>query len=72
MGRITSPTKKPIKCNNTLKAMTRDRRFEILGYCKDWQDLFNDMTLKDCFFALYDDRMIKATELDYLIDWMTL
>ena len=52
--------------------MTRDRRFEILEYCKDWQNMFSDMTLKDCFFALYDDRMIKASELDYLIDWMTL
>ena len=30
------------------------------------------MRIKDCFFALYDDRMITGTELDYLIDWMTL
>ena len=52
--------------------MTRNRRFEILGYCKDWQKLFPDMTYKDCFFTLYDDRMITGRELDYLMDWITL
>lgn len=48
------------------------RRKEILSYCKDWQGLFPDMSIKDCFFACYDDRMISGKELDYLIDWMTL
>ena len=52
--------------------MTRERRFEILGYCKDWQETINTMSLKDCFFALYDDRMITGNELDYLMDWMTI
>ena len=52
--------------------MYRTRRLEILDYCKDWQDTFNDMSLKDCFFALYDDKMISSKEMDYLIDWMTL
>mgnify|MGYP000895381901 FL=1 len=52
--------------------MDRLRRLEILSYCKDWQDTFNDMTIKDCFFSLYDDRMISGKELDYLIEWMTL
>ena len=52
--------------------MDRTRRLEILGYCKDWQNTFNDMSIKDCFFALYDDRMITGNELDYLMDWMTL
>ena len=52
--------------------MTRERRFEILGYVKEWQNQFNDMSIKDCFFALYDDRMISGAELEYLIDWMTI
>jgi hypothetical protein len=52
--------------------MKRDRRFEILDLCKVWQNEFNHMTIKDCFFALYDDRDITAKELDYLMDWMTL
>ena len=52
--------------------MDRLRKLEILEYCKDWQNEFNDMSLKDCFFALYDDRIISGKELDYLIDWMTL
>lgn len=52
--------------------MTRERRFEILGYVKDWQNQFNDMSNKDCFFALYDDHVINGAELEYLIDWMTI
>ena len=52
--------------------MTRERRFKILDLCKDWQNTFNDMTIKDCFFALYDDKMINKKELQYLINWMTL
>ena len=52
--------------------MERIRRFEILDYCKEWQNTFPDMSNKDCFFALYDDRMITGRELDYLMDWMTL
>ena len=52
--------------------MDRIRRLEILGYCKDWQNTFNDMSIKGCFFALYDDNMITGNELDYLMDWMTL
>ncbi len=52
--------------------MTKERRFEILELCKDWQNTFYDMTIRDCFFALYNDRDITAKELDYLINWMTL
>ena len=52
--------------------MTRERRFKILDLCKVWQNDFPDMTIKDCFFALYDDRDITAKELDYLMDWITL
>ncbi len=52
--------------------MDKLTRLQILGYCKDWQNTFSDMSIKDCFFALYDDRMISGKELDYLIDWMTL
>ena len=52
--------------------MDKLRRLQILGYCKDLQNTFSDMSIKDCFFALYDDRMISGKELDYLIDWMTL
>ena len=52
--------------------MERLRRLEILEYCKDWQNTFNEMSIKDCFFALYDDNMITGNELDYLMDWMTL
>ena len=52
--------------------MTRERRFKILDLCKHWQNTFSNMTIKDCFFALYDDRDITAKELDYLINWMTL
>ena len=52
--------------------MTRERRFQILGQCKEWQILFPDMSIKDCFFALYDDRMMTGKEIDYLMDWMTI
>ena len=52
--------------------MTRDRRFEILELSKAWQNEFDNMTIKDSFFALYDDRLISGIELEYLIDWMTL
>ena len=61
-----------IKINKIDKDMERTRRFEILGYCEDWQNDFPNMSFKDCFFALYDDRMITKKELEYLIDWMTL
>ena len=52
--------------------MTRLRRLEILEYCKDWQNQFPDMSLKDCFFTIYDDKMMTGKELDYLMNWMTL
>ncbi len=52
--------------------MTRVRRFEILELTKVWQNEFPDMSIKDCLFALYGDRDILGSELDYLIDWMTL
>ena len=52
--------------------MNRIRRIEILGYCKDWQNQFPNMSIKDCFFTLYNDRMITGKKLDYLMDWMTL
>ena len=52
--------------------MTRTRRFEILQKCKVWSDEFQDMSYKDCFFALYDDRDINGKELEYLIDWIIL
>ena len=51
--------------------MKRERRFEILEKCKVWQNEFPNMSYKDCFFALYDDRDINGIELEYLIDWMT-
>ena len=51
--------------------MNIDRRVEILYLCKVWQNEFNDMTIEDCFFALYDDRDITAKELEYLMDLMT-
>jgi len=50
--------------------MIKERRFEVLRLAKEWQNEFPEMTIKDCFFALYDDRDISATELDFLIDWM--
>ncbi len=52
--------------------MDRLRQKEIIEQCKDWQDYFPNMSIKDCFFALYDDRMITPKELDYLMDWITL
>lgn len=52
--------------------MDRLRRFEILDQCKEWQGNFPNMSIKDCFFALYNDRMITGKELDHLTDWMTL
>lgn len=52
--------------------MDRLRRLEILGYCKDWQDTFPNMSIKDCFFALYDDRMITRKELEYLMNWIAI
>ena len=54
------------------KDMTRERRFEILGYCKDWQETINTMSFKDCFDTLLQDRMITKKEYTYLIDWMTI
>ena len=38
MGRITNPTKKPIKCNNTLKAMiiyNKDKTNNALQFIED-------------------------------------
>ena len=55
-----------------MNTITRIRRFEILEKCKVWQNEFPNMSYKDCFFALYDDRDINAKELEYLIEWMTL
>lgn len=52
--------------------MKRIRRLEILQQCKEWENLFPDMSIKDCLFALYDDRDISGSELDYLMDWMTI
>ena len=52
--------------------MTRDRRFEVLEHVKQWQAVNHNMRVKDCFFALYDDRMISGIELEYLMDWMEL
>jgi hypothetical protein len=52
--------------------MTRERRLEIFELTKTWTNEFPDMTIKDSLFALYDDRDILGTELDFLIDWMTL
>jgi len=52
--------------------MTPIRRRNILSLCQDWQGEFQDMSIKDCFFALYDDKDITGKELEYLIDWMTL
>jgi len=52
--------------------MTRERRFKILGYCKDWQDTVPTMSLKECFDALLQDRMIAKKEFNYLIDWITI
>ena len=55
-----------------MNTMTRTRRFEILEKCKVWSDEFQDMSYKDCFFALYNDRDINGKELEYLIDWIIL
>ena len=52
--------------------MERTRRFEILKQCKDWQNIFPDMSIKDCLFTLYNDRDITSSELDYLMEWMTI
>ena len=52
--------------------MNPRRRKQVIEYCKDLQGKFPNMSIKDCFFALYEYRMITAKELDYLIDWMYL
>jgi hypothetical protein len=52
--------------------MIRTRRFEILGYCKEWQKTIPSMTFKDCFDALLQDKMITKKEFNYLMDWMTI
>lgn len=52
--------------------MTRLRRFEILGYCKEWQNTIVNMSIRDCFDVLLQDRMITKKEYKYLIDWMTI
>ena len=52
--------------------MTTIRRRNIVSLCKEWQNEFPNMSIKDCFFALYNDKMITGAELDYLMDWMTL
>lgn len=50
--------------------MTRERRFEVLELSKIWSDEFPDLSWKECFFTLYNDRDISRTELDYLMDWI--
>ena len=52
--------------------MDRQRRIEIVNQCRDWQDLDATMSLKDCFFRVYDDRMMTASELESIIEWMTI
>lgn len=52
--------------------MTTIRRRAILSMVKDWQEINPTMSFKECFFLLYDDKMITGAELDYLMDWMTL
>lgn len=47
--------------------MTKVRRFEILELSKVWSNEFPKMTIKDTFFALYDDNDISGIELDYLM-----
>jgi|13_taG_2_1085334.scaffolds.fasta_scaffold372150_2 hypothetical protein len=52
--------------------MKRIRRFEILKQCKDWQNIFPEMSLKNCFDTLLQDRMITKKEFKYIIDWITI
>jgi len=52
--------------------MTTIRRRNILSLVKDTQEVQPEFDIKDCFFVLYDNEDITATELDYLMDWMTL
>ena len=52
--------------------MTREKRFEILEQCKELQNLFPDMSIKNCFLALRDNEVITVKELNYLIEWMTI
>jgi hypothetical protein len=47
------------------------RKKEIIEYCKDWKKVFPEMSIKDCFFALYKDRIITDKELESMIDWLT-
>ena len=48
--------------------MKRIRRFEIMRYCKEWENLFSDMSYKDCFNVLLKDRIITKKEFKYLIE----
>ena len=52
--------------------MTRERKIKIVGLIKTWKGEFSHMNIKDCLFALYDDKMITAKELDYSIKIMEL
>jgi len=51
---------------------TTQRRRNILSLVKDIQEVHPEFDIKDCFFILYDNKEITGSELDYLIDWMTL
>lgn len=52
--------------------MNIKRRLEILSKCSTWQNEFPGMSIKDCFFALHNDRDINKSELNYLMDWNKL
>ena len=52
--------------------MTRERRLQIVEQIKDVQEVHPEFSVKDSFFVLYDNEDISGTELDYLMDWMTL
>lgn len=44
------------------------RKFEIMRYCKEWGNLFSDMSYKDCFDILIQDKMITKKEFKYLVE----
>ena len=48
--------------------MKRIRRFEIMRHCKEWENLFPDMSYKDCFNILLQDRMITKKEFKHLLE----
>jgi len=52
--------------------MNKQRKIEIVRLIKTWKGEFSHMSLKDCLFALYDDKMITDKELDYSIKIMQL